>query len=561
MKEKLKNKKIVYTIIGIISVLLVAAAITYAYWLVTKTQQGENVISSGCLDIALSGKNDITLPNSFPLSDEDGAKLTPYEFTITNKCATAVDYQVNLESLAVEGKEEISAESLNVALNLSGVTNIVGKKLSTQSEVEPTIADAVEARKLLTGSLAAKSDNSTEDEVTYELRIWIDKDAPIEEMNKTFKSKITVTVGQGITHFKNPYTKDTLAYNIVEHATANDYFYDEIPNFDTQTLEGEFGLYRAQDDLGASYYFRGDVDNNYVKLGNTVGNIDYYKGLLEDEINYGDIIYTSEDACKEDQEIYNYKSCEYIETKEVTYDMYWRIIRINGDDTIRLIYDGASLVENGVVYNASPLSGIFNESGNAGYTYDDGNGNQVDSTIKIVIDNWYNKHIKGKYDSYLADGIFCNDRSGGVTTDKDVRYAPYYRLSDGEKKPTLQCANKNDRYTMDDTTNGNGYLSNPIGLITADEVVMNGWIQDNCGGESDFYWTMTAAINESFDENYHDATMFAAQGCGNVTINSSKANGEGTGRAWPILPVINLKADVPFEGNGTTDSPYEIVMN
>ena len=60
MKEKLKNKKIVYTIIGIVSILLVALALTYAYWLLTKEQTGENVISSACLDIEITGeKNDI----------------------------------------------------------------------------------------------------------------------------------------------------------------------------------------------------------------------------------------------------------------------------------------------------------------------------------------------------------------------------------------------------------------------------------------------------------------------------------------------------------------------
>ena len=44
MKEKLKNKNVVYTIIGIVSVLLVALAVTYAYWLVTKTQTGERLL-------------------------------------------------------------------------------------------------------------------------------------------------------------------------------------------------------------------------------------------------------------------------------------------------------------------------------------------------------------------------------------------------------------------------------------------------------------------------------------------------------------------------------------
>jgi len=77
MKEKLKNKKVVYTIIGIISVLLVAVAVTYAYWLVTQTQEGENVITTGCLDITLDGENDITLSNpELSCSDKEEDSLT-----------------------------------------------------------------------------------------------------------------------------------------------------------------------------------------------------------------------------------------------------------------------------------------------------------------------------------------------------------------------------------------------------------------------------------------------------------------------------------------------------
>ena len=133
MKEKLKNKKVVYTIIGIVSVLLVALAVTYAYWLVTKTQTGENEITAGCLDISISGeKNDIELTNQFPMSDEDGMKLVPYEFTVTNNCNTSVDYQVALEAM---GKEEDSviSSAIKVALNDS-------YKLYTEySSVEPTV--------------------------------------------------------------------------------------------------------------------------------------------------------------------------------------------------------------------------------------------------------------------------------------------------------------------------------------------------------------------------------------------------------------------------------------
>ena len=52
---------------------------------------------------------------------------------------------------------------------------------------------------------------------------------------------------------------------------------------------------KAEDDLGITYYFRGNVENNYVKFAN----------------------------------------------------YYWRIIRINGDGTIRIVYAGTAAHENG----------------------------------------------------------------------------------------------------------------------------------------------------------------------------------------------------------------------
>ena len=103
--------------------LLVAIGITYAYWLITKNQTGENVISSACLDISLTEEeNDITLTNQFPLSDEDGAALTPYTFTVTNNCNTSIDYQVALESIGdaamVHGLDaDVLVEKINAFIN------------------------------------------------------------------------------------------------------------------------------------------------------------------------------------------------------------------------------------------------------------------------------------------------------------------------------------------------------------------------------------------------------------------------------------------------------------
>ena len=659
MKEKLRNKKVVYTIIGIVSVLLVALAVTYAYWLVTKTQDKENVISSACLDIAISGeKNDITLSNQFPMSDEDGMKLTPYEFTVTNNCNTSVDYQVALEAIG-ESSNALSATSLKVALDDS--VSI----LSENAQVETTISGAYESRKLAMDTLASKdSDGSS---ATYNLRIWIDEDAPISEMNKTFKSRISVTVGQNI---NAPLKIGTLAYQILDNNggansvnvinsewtqgifgsesstffSKNTFYYwgteytfnkqngqyslggvltkatvEECRNGTkncgqyTLRIAGSFnesssvfevvswtsskadtsgsyyitakearrgtnafslsqvdsGLYKTQDDLGESYYFRGNVTNNYVEFGMNAENsykyVPCYAAEMGGEECNDYVGYTTLDECQAS----GATSCKNILIASAEDPMYWRVVRINGDGTIRLAYYGSGELDDHVNFYSDVASTPFNKNNNdkkyVGYTYDDGTGKQIDSTIKGVIDAWYDKHLKETYGIYIADAIFCNDRSilrevhyasGNIATDSPSEggysiYEPgaYVRLY-FYQTPSLKCANKSDRYTVDDVLNGNGLLTNPVGLITADELAFSGSLQSNSYFKTNNnYWTMSPS---SMGENniavyggYSGGGMFDS--FGGVTLGAG------------ARPVINIKADVKFTGDGTIDNPYKIV--
>jgi len=633
MKEKLKNKKVVYTIIGIISVLLVAIAVTYAYWLVTRSQSGENTISSACLDISLSNEqNDITLTNQFPMSDEDGMELVPYEFTVTNNCNTSVDYQIALEAIGDES-ESISSNALKVALNDNA------KLFSSYAEVDTTVEGAYEARKLVNGTLSSKGSEGSSN--SHSLRIWLDADADISEMNKTFASKIAVTIGQGIKNIINPYEDGTLAHNIIDNygGTAQietlsskwreagqyeeyvnltkdvEYFwstdiefdetngkyklagtvfqatidecrsgektdgtkincayydmasmgadfvwetyykvtslycdnsdyadYDNYTYITTQvgystnlfkegTKKTDVGLYKTEDDLGDSYYFRGNPTNNYVKFGTyaedtTLTVYDYKQGTKTVEVSAGT-------------------------------PMYWRIVRINGDGSIRLIYDGTAKAENYAQHvrtiGYTVYSRLYNDVKYAGYTYDDGNGNQADSIIKEVIDSWYDKHLELNYGKYIADSIFCNDRQareeGGT-----LYYASYDRLYNNSD-PALTCTNKEDRYTVNDTTNGNGLLSNPVGLLTADEAFMAGG--RNGVGEyylrpSEPFWTATP---DFFTEGNSDNKRIWYVANGGL-IGSDELN-ERNG----VRPVINLTSDVKFTGDGSFETPYEIVVD
>ena len=630
----MRNKKTLITITSIVAVLLVIIGVTYAYWLVTKNQTNSNVIGAGCLDISLNGeKNDIELTEQFPLSDTDGMKLVPYEFTVTNNCNTSVDYQVNLESIGEESTS-IIPEALKVALG--DKIGLLGSKKTT----ETTLSGAYESRILGMSRLAAKGETGSSD--TYELRIWIDRDAPISEQNKTFTSKISVSVGQFIS---NKYEEGTLAYDIlsnyggttsaveldattkVHRATSvenvsfqtflyanfgTEYTYDEskgrykvagtitfatfdecrtgvkkcgkytIKNVDiaasephiyeitdwgeagSSTFTGnkiqyvtefastprdeEKGIYKMADDLGDSYYFRGDVPN-YVQFGTYADN---EVGYIADNIGNVYNVYDTFAACQADANIGypdNGRPCKNI-GYEAGDPIYWQIVRINGDNSIRLLYLGPEIFERGsaswpYLHNTSGSYGLsVSDLKYLGYTYDDGTGTQVDSVIKSEVDAWYNSTLKTKYDS-----IFCNDREID-TVDTYTTYKSVSRLE--SYQPKLTCTRPEDRYsTNSEKTIGNGFLSNPIGLMTADEVMLAG-----NGNTSYIYelplpnYTMTPSTSES------GAMVWSYGFDYDLSVYGYIENG-----GYKVRPVISLKADVEFTGHGTKDDPYVITTN
>ena len=131
--------------------------------------------------------------------------------------------------------------------------------------------------------------------------------------------------------------------------------------------------------------------------------------------------------------------------------MLFRIVRINGDGTIRLIIE-------------SPLrdESTFNESMDAekyvGYTYDNSKPNVQDgtnSTIKNYIENWYksNLTIEGgadkEYSSVLASTRFCNDTTSTINKSGYLYYSPLNRINTNNEhtpEPTYICPNTDKTY-------------------------------------------------------------------------------------------------------------------
>ena len=293
------------------------------------------------------------------------------------------------------------------------------------------------------------------------------------------------------------------------------------PDF-SKTAQTDEGMYATEDDWGTSYYYRGAVNDSWFQFG----------------------------------------------TNSSGQPLYWRIIRVNGDGTVRLIYNGASTqsissstqIESREFNNTTAANNMY-----VGYMYTDGyvHGLQNNSTIKNSVDNWYRYNLS-EYDTYLNGNTgFCGDREpssssneidgqGGTGTTQTY-YAAYIRLQ-ANKSPDLHCLNDDDLYTTVGSSSGNKALTYPVGLITADEMAMAGAVIGYMNvdyylytGKS--YWSMTPY-------SYSSAGIFKIEGDSNYYRGGlSYSYVYGTGG---VRPVINLRSDVSIIGSGSTSDPFKI---
>ena len=312
---------------------------------------------------------------------------------------------------------------------------------------------------------------------------------------------------------------------------ANSKVNEATPNFASTATTNE-GLYKADDDYTEttgmkSYYFRGAVDNNWVKFGkDSTGK-----------------------------------------------DIYWRIIRINGDGSIRIIYTGTTapttapaivMTGTGTQINATTyaFNSSYTKSESVGYMYTDGqqHGTSTDSTIKTTIDNWYKTttlETDSATKSLVADQIFCNDRSPSSTqtaawtsTGRENYYYGAYGRLNSNKTPILTCPTASDKFTVN-TSNGNGALTYPVGLITADEVAMAGGVSGYSNSSyylytNQYYWSGSPNIfgsGRAYELFVHIEGILSYN-----TVNNY----------FGARPVVSLSSKAKLSGNGTYSKPYTV---
>ena len=325
----------------------------------------------------------------------------------------------------------------------------------------------------------------------------------------------------------------------------------ELPDsaFENVTTANDKGMYKKADDLGTSYYYRGAVDNNWVKFG-----------------------------------------------KDGNKDIYWRIIRINGDGSIRMIYSGTTDPKNessvtgsngvymtgtGTQIRTIRVNNSYDKAENVGYQYIEGqqhgygecNGTSAsctvnenivyNSTIKQPIDKWYAGTTLEKDAATKAlvsqDQIFCNDRSAGSTqtaswtsTGATYYYGAYGRLY-SNKKPILTCPEESNKFTSKESSIGNSALTYPVGLITADEVAMAGGVYGS--SNSSYYLYTNQGYWSGSPSDFYGSDSIAFEF---VVSSSGGLYTSDVFITYGVRPVVSLSSKAKLSGNGTYSKPYTV---
>ena len=277
-------------------------------------------------------------------------------------------------------------------------------------------------------------------------------------------------------------------------------------------------LYTSTEDSKTVYYFAGNATDNWVKFGKNASN----------------------------------------------QDLYWRIIRTNSDGGVRLLYHGTSTTATDAYIGTSAFNSSYNDIAYVSYMYGNlgsvvnARENTTNSTIKTIIDKWYKDNLNTNYGKYLSTtAVYCNDRS----TSDNTNFGASTRLYTN-KTPSYDCATTEDKFTVD-TSTGNGKLTYPIALMTADEVSFAGgvygtnaptWYYKNSANGSStgstWWWLLSP---RRWDGGF--AVVFGVYGSSNpgylYYYNVNNTNG--------VRPAISLKSCIKYStGNGSASDPYTI---
>lgn len=608
MKIKTLNDIKKYLIFSIILAVALVSGITYAF--LQKESVGEDtysVTTLTCLSISLTSQtNTINLTNAIPTPTEEGMNQAPFNFTVKNNCSKPVNVNLTLEVLS---DSTLDAKYVQASVNYLG-EKIFNNRVLTEY-IKGLSSTSENKNYILSNDLLQANESKS-----YDLRSWVDYNTTKEQgFNKVFRSKVFIT-GEYSTSLLQDAILLQGGGKVAIEAKGNPNFsliapivlnYREIKSEYTTTITsnnnkiigsgyvfneitGRYDLtnYETGKSYGTNYlgYYTCNSDVQYSSCS-TIYQINKVSGTSMTNatkntsgVNTYNLSDTGLYASADDYGTsYYYRGAkEQLNNNLIFANFQWKIIRINGDGSIRLIYNGTCPGNNCAINTNFPAPFTTSYSRNtladakhAGYMFggvknvastsrEEAVRNESDSNIKTAIDNWYALNINGtEYASQLSDSLFCNDRSirsgigYGGTSNTNFKGVTRIHIN---KIPSLKCELQNDRFTVSDTTIGNGALIYPVATIAGDEVLFAGivWNQSPTIGNyynylfANFaYWTMTPYYSPNGQVIFHVPTN------GYMSELSSNA-------IWPTARlVINILANTKITGNGTQTNPFKVI--
>ena len=635
MEDKIsrdKNKIKVFS--SLLIIVLLVMGVSFAIFQNFARQSGTNNLgATNCFSVTFEGVNNaINLVNDYPIPDSEGLERDPYTFKVTNNCNQYLSLSIGVETLSTS---EIPSNLIKGVIVNNGGIPTSASILSSGKTMEAQNGGT--AYELLTDGLGAKASK------TYDLRLWFDESMTKEQgASKKYQGKVIVGASAEVEPPPKGWNEagsGTLLAAIRDNNTiktplttpgkeVSAYTLDDITYTSTASVSSTYQAYYITYGTGwtangTKFNLTGTAvtsdtyANSYSSL---VGKylIDFYipntgsstAGTMKTTTNLSSVYYvvsatsssftfkqitsnknTTEAllASTEDDYGTSYYFRGAVKNNYVEFaNKCWRIVRVNGDGSIKLVlhndntssssspcaasnnstaafarYSDSSYISafNSNYDDNAYIGFMYGATGASDYASTHANTNK--STILTNLETWYTNNL-ASYADKLADTIWCNDKStvsGGLGYGtNNTYYAAYNRLV-FTKQPTLKCPNDNNggklsKFTVDDTTNGNGNLTYKIGLLTADEIAFSGsafgyynrsstYLQENTGAYG--WWSLSPGL-------------FGGGGASVWSLGKGRFEGGTYVHQLPGLrPAISLKSTTNVTGDGTSSSPYKVV--
>ena len=512
MKDKYPKNYLLLMAVSVFCLIAIVFSSSYAYFkarIVNNTNPFELI--GGTIKLQLN-ENSISGDKLLPILDSQKDTSSQIKnFTVKRTSDSNVDVCYNVY-LVIESISDNIKNSKYMKYELTNGSSTTTGNFSTAAYQDGKAIILLAQNKYLSDT------NTTGD--AYSLKVWLSYDGSVDQtslLGGNFSAHIYAQGNSGNTCPGSIETKYTLYDKLLSDKTtrpgARTDFSSALTTDNTNTL------YTSTEDSKTVYYFAGNATDNWVKFGKNASN----------------------------------------------QDLYWRIIRTNSDGGVRLLYHGTSTTATDAYIGTSAFNSSYNNIAYVSYMFGstgsipNARTNQTNSsTMKTTIDNWYKDNLNTNYGKYLSTtAVYCNDRS----TSDNTNFGAYTRLITN-KTPSYDCAATEDKFTVD-TSTGNGKLTYPIALMTADEVSFAGGVSDtnaptwyyyNSANDSSTnltWWWLLSPVNWIGG----GASVFHVGG-------SSRPGFLDYGRVdgpHGVRPAISLKSCTLYStGNGSASDPYTI---